>query len=196
MMTGSCYVVTMAPGEWPSEAELGGAIWRTQRAIERAVDARLGPLGLSSAVFRLLRQLAHQPGQSAADLARRLGFAPQSIALTVDRAVAQSLVERRAHPWHGRVLELCLTERGMALHAAAMEVIGAVEAELVADLDQAARSRVWRSLRSVADRADAMAAARLTDGSGHHAEESPPGGRDETGDAGGRPRPARGRRQR
>jgi DNA-binding MarR family transcriptional regulator len=60
-----------------------------------------------------VRLLAHEPGQSAADLARRLSQAPQSVALTIERAGQDGLLERHPHPVHGRVLQLYLLWRGL-----------------------------------------------------------------------------------
>ena len=50
-----------APGSFPGPGEVGAAVWRTQRAVERAVDARLAPLGLSAPAVRVMRLLAHEP---------------------------------------------------------------------------------------------------------------------------------------
>lgn len=137
-------------------------VWRTQRFIERAVDARLAPLGLPTSVFRVLRLLAHEPGQSAADLARRLGFAPQSVALALDRAEGAGLIERRPHQTHGRIRQLYLTAAGQDAYGRAMEIIAAVEQDLAQDLSAASRRQLWRQLLKLAERADQMAGtARL-----------------------------------
>ena len=152
------------PGTWPTVGELGTAIWRTQRAIERAVDAWLAPLQLPTPVFRILRQLAHEPGQSAADLARRLGLAPQSIALAIDQAERAGLIERRPHPVHGRVRQLYPTEDGHAAYRGAAEVIGRLEDQLGRHLDEQSRTLLWRQLQQLADQADALTSTRENSG--------------------------------
>lgn len=143
-------------GGWPTADELGSAIWKTQRAIERAVDASLAPLGLSSSIFRMLRQLDQEPGQSAADLARRLGFAPQSVAAAIGVAERAGLVERRQHPVHGRIRQLFLSDAGRGAYVRAAGVVRALEQELAQDLGQAARELLWRQLRAVAGRAETL----------------------------------------
>jgi DNA-binding MarR family transcriptional regulator len=144
---------------WPSPDELGATVWKAQRAVERAVDAWLAPLGMSSGVFRLLRLLHLGPGQSAADLARRLGFAPQSVAAAIERAERARLVERRPHPVHGRVRQLFLTDAGRAAYARAAGVIAALEQGLADDLSPAARRLLRRQLIDVAARAQALTSA-------------------------------------
>lgn len=145
------------PGSWPGPAELGATIWRAQRAVERAVDAWLAPLELSTPVFRVLRLLHHEPGQSAADLARRLGFAPQSVALAIGQGERADLIERRPHPVHGRIRQLFLTEPGHAAYRRASRLVGTFERALAGDLDPDAAGLLWRQLVAVAEHADALA---------------------------------------
>ena len=144
------------PGSWPPIGELGTAIWRTQRAIERAVDSWLAPLGLPTPVFRILRQLDYEAGQSAADLARKLGLAPQSIALAIDQAESAGLVERRPHAVHGRVRQLFPTPAGHTAYRRAASVISSLERELSRGLGEESRAQLWHQLRSLADHADAL----------------------------------------
>ncbi len=158
---------------WPSPEELGATIWKAQRAIERAVDAWLVPLGMSSAVFRVLRLLHFGPGQSAADLARRLGFAPQSVAAAIQRAEQTRLVERRPHPVHGRVRQLFLTDAGGGAYARAASVIRALEQGLADDLSPAARRLLRRQLISVASRAQALTTAGAQPPHDRHGAEMP-----------------------
>lgn len=145
------------PGSFPGPGEVGAAVWRAQRAVERAVDARLAPLGLSAPAVRVMRLLAHEPGQSAADLARRLGQAPQSVALTIERAGQDGLLERRPHPVHGRVLQLYLTPAGHDAYGRAAGVIAGLERDLAGGLDPASADLLWRGLRAVTERAEAVA---------------------------------------
>jgi DNA-binding MarR family transcriptional regulator len=149
---------------WPSPDEIGSTIWKAQRAVERAAEARLASAGLSSSIFRVLRQLCLRPGQSAADLARRLGFAPQSVAATIQQAEHAGLVKRKPHPVHGRVLQLFLTEAGRDAYTRGASVLRELELELADDLSPAARRLIRRQLMGVAGRAEALVAAekRLT----------------------------------
>lgn len=145
------------PGSFPGPGEIGAAVWRTQRAIERAADARLAPLGLPTPVVRVMRLLAHGPGQSAADLARHLGQAPQSVALTIERAERARLLERRPHPVHGRVRQLYLTPAGHDAYGRAADVIADLERELGRELDPASADLLWRQLHAITRRAETLA---------------------------------------
>lgn len=158
-MTDSVADLHASDAGWPSPEELGATIWKAQRAIERAVDARLAPLGMSSAVFRLLRLLHLGSGQSAADLARRLGFAPQTVAAAIQRAEQTHLIERRPHPVHGRVRQLFLTPAGASAYTRAADVIRALEQDLAGDLSPAARHLLRHQLIDVASRAQALTTA-------------------------------------
>jgi DNA-binding MarR family transcriptional regulator len=131
------------PGTFPAPAELGSAIWR---AVERAAEAWLAPLGLTAATVRIMRLLYHQPGQSAAGLARRLGLAPQSIGPVITAATERGLLERRPHSVHGRVLELFLTSAGHEAYRQAAAAIADLERALTAGTDPSALSAVWREL--------------------------------------------------
>jgi len=151
-----------SPGSWPTTGELGAAIWKTQRAVERAVEAWLTPLKLPTPVFRILRQLEHEPGQSAADLARKLGLAPQSIALAIEQAEGTALVERRPHPVHGRVRQLYPTEAGHAAYRRAAAMLRNLEDDLGRDLTDESRALLWKQLRGLAERAEALTSKRQT----------------------------------
>ncbi len=148
------------PGTFPAPAELGAAIWRAQRAVERAAEAWLAPLGMSAATVRIMRLLYHQPGQSAADLARRLGLAPQSIGPVIAAATERGLLERRPHPVHGRVLQLFLTSAGHGAYQRAAAALADLERELTAGTAESALTVVWRELRALTGRAEAIAGSR------------------------------------
>jgi DNA-binding MarR family transcriptional regulator len=143
-------------GAFPPDSDLGSAIWRAQRAVERAADACLAGLGLTTAAVRVFRQLTHHPGQSAADLARRLGLAPQTVAQVVTAAVERGLVARRPHPFHGRVLQVFLTPAGQQKYRQAGGAIADLEHALSTGMDEAARELFWRELRAITDRAEAI----------------------------------------
>ncbi len=142
-------------GWWPGPDEPGGTIWKTQRAVERAADAMLAPV-VPTSVVRVLRLLERQPGQSAADLARHLGFAPQTVAATVQAAEAAGYLERRPHPVHGRVRQLYLTEEGREVFGQAKKIFRTLERALGADLDPEARRRLSEQLQTIAARADGI----------------------------------------
>lgn len=155
------------PAWWPAPDELGSAVWRAQRSVERAADAALSPAGLSTAVFRVLRLVDREPGQSAADLARHLGFAPQSVSAVIDSAERAGYLARRPHPVHGRVRRLFLTDHGQATLRHGRRLIRVLERELAEGLDTTARGLLSRQLLGVALKAEAIAVAAARAQTGH-----------------------------
>jgi DNA-binding MarR family transcriptional regulator len=102
----------------------------------------------------------HMRVQAAADLARRLGFAPQSVGPGDRAGRAGGLVERRAHPVHGRIRQLFPTEAGRAAYQQAATVIAVLERELAQDMDEASATQLCHQLRTLAQQAEALAEQR------------------------------------
>lgn len=76
--------------------------------------------GVSIAQIGVLRQLANQPGLSAAELARRLLITPQGVQLALTALEKRGLVQRKQDPQHGRILQVFLTDEGRAVAAAVL----------------------------------------------------------------------------
>lgn len=83
-----------------------------------SVNDSVKPHGVSTAQIGVLRQLANQPGLSAAELARRLLISPQGVQLAVTALEKRGLVERKQDPQHGRILQTFLTDEGRSIAAA------------------------------------------------------------------------------
>lgn len=82
--------------------------------------------GVSTAQIGMLRQLAHEPGLSGAELSRRLLISPQGAQLALKELERRGLVERTQDPEHGRILQAYLTAKGTEV---AQSVVGdAIEA--------------------------------------------------------------------
>ena len=102
--------------------ELGeNTLWLLKQAFYFSPDhhQRCGQThGVSIAQIGVLRQLANQPGLSAAELARRLLITPQGVQLALNALEKRSLVERKQDPQHGRILQVFLTDEGRAVASA------------------------------------------------------------------------------
>jgi DNA-binding MarR family transcriptional regulator len=129
----------------PTE-RLGFLIWHLSQANNLRAERSLTRLGLTLAQGAALRVLAVSPGLSSAELARRVGVTAPSIKQAVDDLVARSLVERRPRPTHGRVIELRVTDSGLALAGQAQDVVGAIEEELLLRLDESERAALLSQL--------------------------------------------------
>lgn len=142
---------------------LSHRLWQAHHAVERALDACLEDLGLNTTLVGVLSAVVHGPGQSAADLARALNVRPQSIAPVVARLEGELLIERTAHPVHGRVVQLFPTGLGRKRLALALAATRDVEAALIQDWEPAEAQQLFDRLDVVRQRA-AKARTDLLDG--------------------------------
>ncbi|MET4641549.1 MarR family transcriptional regulator [Streptomyces sp. NBC_01550] len=98
----------------PSE-RIGYLIWQISQAYTQRFERALRPLGLTQAQFSTLVRLSLDGPLSSAELARRCGVTAQSMGTALRELVERGLVERRPHPTHGKIIEMCVTAAGKAL---------------------------------------------------------------------------------
>lgn len=84
------------------------ACYEFRGAMELALQAQ----GLTAAQYTAMTVLARDPGMSGADLARACNTTPQATNGVLATLERQGLVERHAHPTHGRILQAELTDEG------------------------------------------------------------------------------------
>jgi DNA-binding MarR family transcriptional regulator len=116
--------------------------WLSMRS---AVAAALAEHELSVQQYGTLLVLRDAPGQTIAEVGRKVGTARQSANELITGMERADLLERRANPTDRRSQQVYLTESGLARLAKANPVVRAVEAELEADFtptDRAA-ARAW-----------------------------------------------------
>jgi DNA-binding MarR family transcriptional regulator len=114
-------------------------------AFRNAMDAALREEGLSGAQYAALSVLVRDPGMSGADLARVCNTTPQAmngVLATLERA---ALVAKRAHPAHGRIRQVFLTEEGRRRLDRATPRVRAVERSVEDGLtdDELATVKAW-----------------------------------------------------
>jgi DNA-binding MarR family transcriptional regulator len=119
-------------------------------AAERFAE-RLAPLGLQPRHFGLLTNLSRRDGQSQQRLADTMGIHRNAMVGLIDDLEARGLVERRRHPADRRAHAVHLTGTAHELLLKAQREADAHDAELLAALDEADRSRLVALLRRVAD---------------------------------------------
>jgi DNA-binding MarR family transcriptional regulator len=102
--------------------ELGeNTLWLLKQAFYfslTTVNDAVKAHGVSMAQIGVLRQLANQPGLSAAELARRLLISPQGVQLALTALEKRKLIRRQKDPQHGRILRVFLTDEGASVAAA------------------------------------------------------------------------------
>ncbi len=98
------------------------AVARACHALERALAAKLAPLGLKPAQLDVLMNLHRHPGMSQHDLARRLLVGRSNITMILPQLEARGLLRREGDENDKRILRLTLTAEGEALLAEALKV--------------------------------------------------------------------------
>jgi DNA-binding MarR family transcriptional regulator len=142
------------------EGRSGYLLRQAWHAFRGAMEDALRAQGLTGAQYAVLSVLARDPGMSGADLARACNTTPQAMNGVVATLERDGLVERHAHPTHGRILQVRLTEEGRRrledATPAVRELEDAIERDLPADEMTAVKS--W--LVAAAQRLDEIAASR------------------------------------
>lgn len=93
--------------------DVGLAIKRTQMRHHRALDARLGELGITLVQWDALRHLSHHPDASLHELAQLTFQSDQAIGTLAARMIDRGLLVRKEGP--GRVVRHRITPKGRAL---------------------------------------------------------------------------------
>ncbi len=148
----------------PAVGDVGYALKRAQHALRLLMDAALTPLDLTTpqyVVLSVLERAAHagEDALSGAELARRCFVTPQTMTGLVAGLEGRALVRRRAHPTHGRVLEVGMTGAGRATLRRAHAAAGAVEDRMLAGRTAAERRQLAAWLRDCAAALDVAAGA-------------------------------------
>jgi DNA-binding MarR family transcriptional regulator len=135
---------------------IGYHLKRMHQVYCASVDAALRDLGLTTAQYAALGVLETAPGISNAALARACFVTPQTMNEIVQSLQDRGLVQRTAHPVHGRILQLDLTPLGRTRLRQAHQLIETVEERMVAGLAHEERRQFveWLEQCSVALEAD------------------------------------------
>lgn len=126
---------------------VGYELKRVQHDLRLGMEGALRTLDVTVPQYAALSVLAEEPGLSNATLARRSFVTPQTMNQIVVRLEAAGLVERRAHPEHGRVLQTYLTGEGEELRKQCAERVDAVEGQMVSGLTGDERANLLGLLR-------------------------------------------------
>ena len=106
--------------------ELAWELAETSRTLRRHFDRRASVLGVTTAQWRALAWLGHEPGLKQVELAERLDVEPITAGRIIDRLEDSGLVERQPDPVDRRVWRLELTEKAMPI----FERLGSIAEEM------------------------------------------------------------------
>ncbi|MDX6259601.1 MAG: hypothetical protein QOH84_1289 [Kribbellaceae bacterium] len=101
------------------------------RQLRDQAEAALRDQGLSMRHFSALGHLAHQPGLSYSELARRDGITTQSMQSTLRQLQDLGAVELLTEPGRGRTADLQVTKSGQALLERGRAVLRAADQRLL-----------------------------------------------------------------
>jgi DNA-binding MarR family transcriptional regulator len=148
------HVPEVGEGYRGAEGHSGYLLRQAWNAFRTEMDAALREEGLSGAQYAVLSVLARDPGLSGADLARVCNTTPQAINGVLGTLEREALVDRRAHPTHGRILQVFLTEEGRRRLDRATPRVRAVERSAEAGLNDQDLATVKEWLVDLARRLD------------------------------------------
>jgi MarR family transcriptional regulator for hemolysin len=167
------YIVPAMPNtKLGSDKTLALVVWDVARLLRKAVDARAGEVGLTSAQWHLLSTLArcekqNQAPPNQATLAELLDIEPITLSRHIDRLTAAGMLERHPHPGDRRAFQVQLTDKAwpvvLSFRTIASEVLarafaGVTPAEIAAMID--ALERVRTNLTGKAEPLPASAPAK------------------------------------
>ena len=127
------------------------------RAITRAYDAAMAPLGLEATQFTLLAAIAANPTGSVTEMADRLALERTSLSRNLTVLSKRGLIVAGAAK--GRSITYAVTETGQSLLAAALPLWRKVQAGLEGEIGERGWTETRQSLRQLRHRV-----ARVPDG--------------------------------
>ena len=131
--------------------ELGFLLSRLMREVMAREKPILDSAGLEMWDYAVLSALADSDAPTQAQLAATTGRDKTRLIGNLDRLEAQGMVEREPDPADRRNRIVSLTPAGSRVLRRCRDAIGAMETELLADLDPADRAAFERALTTLAD---------------------------------------------
>jgi DNA-binding MarR family transcriptional regulator len=127
------------------DGHIGYLLRQAWRVLFGAMEVALRPHRLTPYQYGALSVLAREPGASGADLARAVKTTPQAMNGVLATLEREALIERRPHPWHGRILQATLTSEGRRRLEAANPAVRALERAIERDFssDEIATVKTW-----------------------------------------------------
>jgi DNA-binding MarR family transcriptional regulator len=123
-------------------------------AVRLRLERELANLGVTPPQFLVLTMFDSYPGASGADVARLALLTPQTVHGIIGNLERAGLISRSAHPVHGRVQVVTLTDTGRALLSQCKERAVKADAELKIGISPEEEAVIRRWLVGLAKRAD------------------------------------------
>ena len=120
----------------PMARSVGYQIRTTHRLIQRALQARIEPHGVTLGMWYFLRVLWLQDGITQSELSRRIGTMEPTTLAAVRDMERDGIVRRVRDPTDGRKINVYLTEHGRALEPLLLPLAIGVVQQCVAGMTQ------------------------------------------------------------
>lgn len=133
------------------EEDLGALCARATRRLVKAEKPLLDEHGVSMWQYIALSALARGVASSQLELARTIHYDKTRLIGLLDELETAGLITRRPDPSDRRAKLVALTPEGERRHAAIRTAIRAMEDDVLAGLDAAARRQLRSSLKHLAD---------------------------------------------
>ena len=142
----------MSNSKEKKEANFAPALAAASRALTATMMAKVASCGFSdmTPAFASLMPLLDATGARPTILAQRAGITKQAISQLVRELEARGYVEQVPDSTDTRAKIVCLTKRGVAIHAACAEVRLELQSIAIAKLGKAGVSRLRRDLIELA----------------------------------------------
>jgi DNA-binding MarR family transcriptional regulator len=135
-----------------ADQPLSCLLQRIVAGLRADIVGELTPLKLSFPQYICLQMLGAEPGQSNADLARRLDVSPQAMNGVLRGLQDTGLVHRPANANTGRALHARLTARGVDTLQRADAAVRSLEEHVLANLSHTQRTDLRNAVIALASR--------------------------------------------
>ena len=138
-------------GRTESDKPLGISyiIGRLDRSLNRHIRHVLSPLGVTIGQYTALSVFDSRGQQSNAQLAERTLVSPQAANELIKVMAKNGWIERQPDPTHGRIIQISLTETGLALLQQCDAAIAKLEDAMLQELNEAERVTLKQQLRGL-----------------------------------------------
>jgi MarR family transcriptional regulator for hemolysin len=130
-----------------TRAEIGALWWEISRQMHERFRQSFREYAMQPMGMGILRQVAHEPGVTVSELARRLHTVKSHVSKLVDQLIQQGYLEKRPDPADQRLIRIYPTQASLDMKAALESRARAIWAEVLADLPQAQVDEVVRGLQ-------------------------------------------------
>lgn len=123
---------------------------RAQQSVHQLFKAEVAPFGVTPGQYAVLQCLWDENGQTAKQIADRLGLDASTVTGILDRMEQKGLIEKRVDPKDRRALKVLLTPKGEGLKDPLNEAIDSANRKALQGLSEEESETLRRILMNMA----------------------------------------------